>query len=146
MNSKKPTDKNTVHKKKDINKFLKWILFTCGFILTGIGILGLFLPILPTTPFLLLAAACFAKSSERFYFWLLNHKLLGVYIRNYKEKKGVPLRVKIVSIVVLWAAIIYSIIYAVDELHWQVILIIIAIGVMTHILSLRTLKKSDENQ
>jgi uncharacterized protein len=74
-----------------------------------IGIIGIILPILPTTPFLLLAAGCYARGSKRFYFWLINNKVFGRYIKNYREGKGIPLKVKIISISFLWITILTSI-------------------------------------
>jgi len=73
-------------------RFVRVALIVVGTISTALGILGIFVPILPTTPFLLLAAACYSRSSQRFYDWLLNNKYFGNYIRNYLEKKGIPLR------------------------------------------------------
>ena len=80
------------------NKFVRGLLIIAGTFFVFIGTIGIFLPILPTTPFLLLAAACYARSSKRFYTWLLNNKLFGKFIRNYREGKGVPLKVKILTI------------------------------------------------
>jgi uncharacterized membrane protein YbaN (DUF454 family) len=117
----------------------KWILISVGTSCVGLGILGIFLPILPTTPFLLLAATCYARSSERFYNWLLNNRWFGNYIKNYREGKGIPLKVKVLAIALLWVTIGYSI-FAVHILPVRIILILIAIGVTTHILSSRTLK------
>ena len=70
--------------RKERKKIVKILYLIGGIIFTGLGIVGIIFPILPTTPFLLLAAACFAISSERLYNWLLNNKILGLYIRNYK--------------------------------------------------------------
>jgi uncharacterized membrane protein YbaN (DUF454 family) len=109
-----------------------------GFFFSGMGFIGLFLPLLPTTPFLLLAAACFARSSEKFYDKLLSSKYLGVYIRNYIEKRGVPLKVKLTAITFVWAGMIISIIFATDILWIRIILVIIAIGVTIHLAKLKT--------
>ncbi|MBA7498016.1 Inner membrane protein YbaN [subsurface metagenome] len=105
------------------------------------------MPLLPTTPFLLLAAACYIRSSERFYNWLINNKWLGNYIKNYLEGKGVSLKVKVLSISLLWITIGYSVVFVVNIFPIRVILILIAIGVTIHILSIRTLKqkKGDDN-
>ena len=73
------------------NKFFRFLLIIAGTIFLVFGIIGIFLPILPTTPFLLLAAACYARSSKRFYNWLMNNKWFGNYIKNYNEGRGVPL-------------------------------------------------------
>jgi len=106
-----------------------------------LGIIGIFLPLLPTTPFLLLAAACYARSSKRFYNWLLNNKWFGNYIKNYREEKGIPLRIKILTISFLWMVIICSTIFVVNILLGRIVLILIAIGVTIHVLSVRTLRQ-----
>jgi len=92
-------------------------LVIAGTLLVGIAILGIFLPLLPTTPFLLLAAACYARSSTKLYNWLLNNKYFGEYIRNYRERKGIPLKVKIVSISLLILTIGYTSIF-VTKICW----------------------------
>jgi len=122
------------------NRLLRWILVSLGTLFVGLGILGIFLPLLPTTPFLLLAAACYVRSSKRFYHWLLNNKWFGSYIKNYKEKKRIPLKAKILSISLLWITILASAIFATDVIYVRIILICIALGVTLHILSLGTFK------
>ena len=119
----------------------RWVLIIIGSFFTGLAILGIFLPLLPTTPFLLLAAACYIKSSERFYNWLINNKWLGNYIKNYLEGKGVSLKLKVLSISLLWITIGYSVVFVVNIFPIRVILILIAIGVTIHLLFIRTLKK-----
>ncbi len=126
---------------KKPRKSIKWILITSGTILVGLGVLGIFMPLLPTTPFLLLATLCFARSSKRFYNWLLNNRWFGKYIRNYLDKKGIPLKAKIFTISLLWITILFSAIVVVSILFIRIILILIAIGVTIHILSIRTLKE-----
>jgi len=115
-------------------------LITAGTLFIGLGILGIFIPVLPTTPFLLLAAACYARSSQRFYDWLLNNKWFGSYIRNYLQGKGISIKVKIPTIALLWLTIGCSVAFAVQAFYVRLILILIAIGVTIHILSVRTLK------
>ena len=123
-----------------IKTWLRILLVIAGTVCVGLGIVGIFLPILPTTPFLLLAAACYARSSQRFHNWLLNNKWFGSYIKNYLERKGITLRAKIITLSLLWITIGVSVAFAVETLALKLILIIIAIGVSIHILSLRTLK------
>ena len=117
------------------------LMVIAGTLFVGLGVLGIFLPLLPTTPFLLLAAACYARGSKRFYDWLLNNRWFGNYIRDYREKKRIPLRIKIGSVSLLWAAIMVSALLVVHILLVKIILILIAIGVTVHILSIRTLRK-----
>jgi uncharacterized membrane protein YbaN (DUF454 family) len=122
------------------NRFLRAALVTAGTFFVGLAILGIFLPLLPTTCFLILAAACYARSSERFYNWLLNNRWFGRYVRNYLEKKGVPLRAKLLSISLLWITILFSATFVVDNLIVRIILILIAISVTIHIVRIPTLR------
>ncbi|HEY0490330.1 MAG TPA: YbaN family protein [Telluria sp.] len=87
---------------------MKLTLNLIGAIAVLLALLGVFLPLLPTTPFLLLASACFARGSTRLHGWLLNNKLFGAYLRNYEQGRGIPLRGKVVALGLLWASIVYS--------------------------------------
>ena len=129
------------NKTKAIRNWVRTLLIITGTLLVGLGILGIFMPVLPTTPFLLLAAACYARSSQRFYDWLLNNKWFGNYIRGYLERKGIPLKIKVLTITLLWITIVCSVAFAVQSFVVRLILVLIAIGVSIHILSLRTLKQ-----
>ena len=126
---------------KKSNQLFRWILIIAGTIFLGFGIIGIFLPILPTTPFLLLSAACYARSSKRFYTWLMNNKWFGNYIKNYREGRGIPLKFKIFTISLLWITILFSIYYVIDNFWVEVILIIIAFSVTIHILTIKTFKQ-----
>lgn len=117
----------------------RWVLIIAGTFFTGLGIVGIFLPLLPTTPFLLLAAACYARSSKRFYDWLMNNKRFGRYIKNYREGKGISLKVKVVTICLLWLTIAISAL-VIHDLFIAIILMLVAVGVTLHILTIRTLK------
>ena len=117
------------------------IIYTIlGLISLGLGVLGAFLPVLPTTPLLLLAAALFLRGNRRLYDWLMNHPRLGVYISNFVKHKAIPQRVKIISISTLWLTLLYCAIFL--PVHWTLRLCFIAIatGVTIHILSYKTLK------
>ena len=122
----------------------KGILVSSGTLFLILGIIGIFIPLLPTTPFLLLAAACYIRGSEKFYNWLIKNKWLGEYIKNYHEGKGVPFNVKIMSIIVLWITIILSTIIVASNFLIRIILIIIALGVTIHIMTIKTLDKNGE--
>ena len=122
---------------------MRVFLIIVGSLSLVLGIVGIFVPMLPTTPFLLLSAAAWVKASPKLYKWLMNHKLFGEYIRNYREHRAIPLRAKIISVSLLWLTIGYCIFAVVDEWWWaQVLLAIVAIAVSWHILSFKTLKKS----
>lgn len=121
-------------------KILKKFLYcTIGWIAIGLGVLGIFLPLLPTTPFLLLAVFCFEKGSKKFYDFTLNNKILGKYIRDYREKKGVTLKNKVIAISVMTLGI-GSTILSTDKIIVKIILGTIFIGVTIHLLKLNTLK------
>jgi uncharacterized membrane protein YbaN (DUF454 family) len=122
-------------KEKILKKPLKILMIATGTFLIGVSIVGIFVPVLPTTPFLLLAAALYARSSRRFYNWLINNRILGRYIKNYREGRGIPLKVKIIAISILWITIGYSAIFAMDILWVRILLALIAIGVTIHIAS-----------
>lgn len=117
------------------------ILISAGTFFVGVGIIGVFLPLLPTTPFLLLAAACYAKSSDRFYNWLLGNRWFGNYIKNYREGRGISLKAKIYSISLLVLTIGYSVVFVVHNFIGKTILVLIATGVALHIYSTQTLKQ-----
>jgi len=123
------------------DRLKRQLLIITGTICVAIGVIGIFIPILPTTPFLLLAAACYLRSSQKFYNWLMNNRWFGTYIRNYIEGRGIPVKVKLFTIVLLWVAISISIWLAANWIV-TVILLIIAIGVTLHIVFIRAKKKS----
>lgn len=122
------------------NRPLKWFYITLGTLSVGIGFVGIFVPVLPTTAFLLLAAWSYARSSERFYNWLLGNRLFGKYLSAYLEGKGVPLKTKILSLSMLWIAILSSVIFFVDNIYVDLLLIAIAVAVSYHILTLPVYK------
>ena len=124
-----------------LRKPIKVLLISIGTFFVGVGIVGIFVPILPTTPFLLISAALYAKSSARFYDWLINNKIFGQYIKNYREGKGILLRLKIITITLLWITIGCSAVFAVDIFWVRIMLIIIAAGVTVHIIRIRPKKK-----
>jgi len=113
-----------------------------GTFFLAVGVIGIFLPVLPTTPFLLLSAACYFKGSRRMHDWLLNNRWFGNYLRNYREGKGVSAKVKVISILALWATIGYSAFYAIDILIVRIVLLVVAIAVTLHIASLPNLRRA----
>jgi uncharacterized membrane protein YbaN (DUF454 family) len=122
-------------------RMLRGALVGAGTFFLALGIVGIVLPILPTTPFLLLAAACSARGSRRFYDWLLGNRVFGRYIRNYREGRGITFRDKAVSIGLLWLTILLSVLLVVRNLWVKIVLIAIAVGVSTYLLAIRTLRE-----
>ena len=119
---------------------MKIFLTILGLISLGLGILGAFLPVLPTTPLLLLAAALFLRSNDRLYSWLMNHPRLGSYISNFMEHKAIPKRVKTVSVAALWITLGYCAVFVAGHWALRLLFLAIAIGVTSHILSYKTLR------
>lgn len=111
----------------------KLLLVTCGTFCVALGVIGIFLPIMPTTVFLLMAAACYARSSERFYQRLVNQRFLGSYIRNHREGRGMKRRDKTVTLVLLWIGIGATIIWSLDALWGRLVLLGIATAVTVHV-------------
>jgi len=122
-------------------KLIRYILIAAGSVSLALGIVGIFVPVLPTTPFLLLAAACYLRSSRRFYNWLVNNRLFGTYIRNYLEGRGMLLIVKIYTIAFLWIAIGISIFLVSQDTVVDIILAVVAVGVTIHITLLKTIRR-----
>lgn len=127
------------------NKLVRVTLIITGTFFVAIGVLGIFLPLLPTTPFLLIAAALYARSSERFYYWLLHNRWFGGYIKNYREGKGISRKVKIWTISLLWITIIFSI-CTVEIVLVRILLFLIAAAVSIHIISIRTIRQKKRNR
>lgn len=128
---------------------LRILLLCIGFISLGLGIAGIFLPVLPTTPFLLLSAGCFARSSTRFYNWLISHPKLGPYIEGYLNGKGIPLKAKIYSLLLMWPMMLFSAFYVLNNQTMQIVFPIIATLVSIYILTRPTLiieESSNENR
>lgn len=119
---------------------MKWILTILGLLALGLGILGIFLPVLPTTPLLLLAAALFLRSNRGLYDWLLNHPRLGPYIRNFMEYKAIPLKIKVLSVTLVWITLLNCAIFVADHWVFRLFFIVLAAAISAHILSYKTLK------
>ena len=119
---------------------MKYLLIILGSISLVLGVIGIFLPLLPTTPFLLLAAALYVRSSEELYNWLINQKYLGTYIRNFREHKAIPLHAKIISVTLVWITLLYCAIGISDNIYLSIGLLILAIAISWHILSYKTSK------
>lgn len=114
------------------------LFIVLGTLCVALGVLGMFLPVLPTTPFLLLAAACYGRSSERCYRWLTSNRWCGEYIRNYREGRGLPMRQKILTLLLLWLTIGSTVYWALSQWWLRALLIGIATGVTIHLLRIKT--------
>ena len=99
----------------DLNRslFSRLTWFILGFIIMIIGLIGIIIPGLPTTPLMILAAACFAKSSQRFYDWIINNKLFGHHVKNYREGKGIPKKIKPIILITLWMFVLFAVFVAI---------------------------------
>lgn len=123
---------------------MRIFLVSAGSVSLGLALLGIFLPLLPTTPFLLLTAACYVRSSERLYNWLITHKQLGPYIRNYRDGNGIPVKIKIIGVTTLWASMLFTIIFVVPLIQVKILLALIGSYFTWFILKQKTLGKSVE--
>ena len=127
----------------------KALWFTLGTICLFAGAIGMVVPLLPTTPFLLASAGCFCKCSSRMHNWLMNNKYFGEYLKNYREGKGLPVKTKIFTLAFLWVTIGISTVFLLNRilsiqlvLPMQLVMTAVAIGVSIHILKLPTFEKS----
>ena len=123
---------------KSNKKVVRALFFIAGSITLALGAIGIVLPVLPTTPFLLVSLACYLRSSEKMTHWMLTNKYFGKYIKNYKEGKGIPLKTKFFAISLLWITIIYSAFFIVPIWIVQIILFTIATLVTLHLVRLPT--------
>ncbi|MHB8121841.1 MAG: YbaN family protein [Desulfuromonadaceae bacterium] len=128
------------------NVFLRWILISCGWLAVAGGVVGIFLPLLPTVPFLLLAVACFARSSERFHRWLVEHNHLGPLLRDYLRGAGMPLRAKAIAIGMVWVSFSSSTMLFARDFWLKTVLIAVAVGVTLYLLSLPTAMNDKTNK
>jgi len=132
---------------KHVNSaLLRWILISCGWIAVAGGVVGIFLPLLPTVPFLLLAVACFSRSSERFHRWLVEHNHLGPLLRDYLRGAGIPLRAKTIAVVMVCVSFAATTILFARDFWLKALLIAVAVGVTLYLLSLPTVMDDKINK
>ena len=123
-----------------ISDKVKRIIFViAGTLFLIIGLIGIIIPVLPTTPFLLLAAACYIRGSKRIHYWMINNKVFGDFVKNYMERKGITFKQKVTTLIFLWLTIIISIYYFINNFPIIITLFVVAIAVSVHILRIRTL-------
>ncbi|MGV3654444.1 MAG: YbaN family protein [Noviherbaspirillum sp.] len=116
------------------------ILFTiAGCVALALAIAGLFLPLLPTTPFLLLASACYLRGSRRLHRWLHGNRIFGIYLSNYEQHRAIPRRAKAWALVLLWLSMSYSI-WLVGPLPLKLMLAAIALSVTIFLLRMKTME------
>ena len=122
-------------------RLLRWLLLVVGVIAVGLGAVGVLVPLLPTTPFLLLAAACFMRSSDRLYRWLIQSRWLGAYLRNYREHRAMTRGAKVSALTLLWGAIGYSALVVASSWWLRILLGVVATAVTIHLLCLKTMAR-----
>jgi hypothetical protein len=122
------------------------LLVLVGLLSVGLGVLGIFLPLLPTTPFLLLAAACFARSSPRLSRWLHGNRWFGAFLCRYRRGEGMPRHAKILTLILLWGSLAASAWLAVPGQWWplRIVLLLVGVGVTVHLLCIRTYRQPDK--
>ncbi len=126
--------------------FLRWVLISSGWISIVCGVIGIFLPIMPTVPFLLLAAACFAKSSERFHNWLMEHNHLGPLLHDYLKGAGIPFRAKLMALSMIWVSFPVSALLFAKALWLKILLVVVAVAVSGYLLLLPTAPPDDSQK
>jgi uncharacterized membrane protein YbaN (DUF454 family) len=125
-----PSNSTGTNDRQVKNIVLRWLLITCGWLAIAGGVIGIFLPLVPTVPFLLLAVACFARSSERFHTWLVEHNHLGPLLRDYLNGAGIPRRAKTIAIGMIWVSFTAStVLFA--RVFWLKTLLICTAAVIT---------------
>lgn len=123
--------------KKVESKLLRGVLIVLGTLFLVLGILGLILPVMPGTIFLILSTACYVRSSDKLYLWLINNKWFGKYARMYFQEKAMPFKAKVFATVSMWLSISVSI-YFVDNVSIKILLLLIGISVTGYFLYLKT--------
>jgi len=117
---------------------LKWLLVVLGTLCVVLAVLGVFLPVLPTAPLLLLAAMCYGHSSGKFYHWLITNRWFGDSIRNYREGRGISRKQKVLTLSLLWLTIGTTAVFFVSRGWLRWVLVVIAVGVTIHLLRIKT--------
>jgi hypothetical protein len=127
------------HAREHGSPIVRALFFVAGVAALGFAVAGIFLPVLPTTPLVLLAAACFARSYRPFHEWLIAHRLFGPILREWHEHHSIPYRTKIFAICMMAGALTVSIVFFVDPPWLKAVLAVfgVALGVYMYRLSSR---------
>ena len=123
---------------EDMRPIKQHLLFACGWTALGVGFVGLAVPVLPTVPFVLLAAACFLRSSQRWHAWLVTHPVFGRHVQDYLAGRGLRPQAKILALATLWASVLLSVFLVVPILAGDVALVAVAAAVSVYLLRLPT--------
>lgn len=123
----------------------KPLLITLGLLFVGLATLGIFLPVLPTTPFLLLAVACFARSSEKLHEWLLSNRTFGPVIKHWQESKSMPRRAKVYSIISIVLVGGVSVLFFIDAVQLKIAVSFVLLAPVIAVLLIKTTESLDRN-
>lgn len=129
-----------------MRRLSRMVLVACGTLSVGLGIVGIFVPLLPTTPLLLLAAFCYSRGSKRLHRWLMGNRVFGRYIRDYRSGRGISRGHKAVTLTLLWLAIGYAATFVASTVWLRILLLLVAVGVTLHILTVRTSRRKTESR
>jgi uncharacterized protein len=121
-----------------LKRFVKSVFLTAGIASLVLGFIGIFLPLLPTTPFVLLAAYCFARSSERFHRYIMQHKTFGKMVTDFYENKIITVKTKIVALSSMWAMLLLSVIFFMPIIWVKLVVVGIGVAVSAYLLSFRS--------
>ncbi len=126
--------------------WVRGALIAAGLLFVGLGVIGVFVPLLPTTPFMLLAAACFARSSRRFHDWLLANRTFGPLIYEWRRYRSIPLRTKIMAIALMAFTLGASIVFFIKPLWLRIALALFGLGLALWLYRIPSRPVSDEDQ
>ena len=103
------------------NPLAKLMWVSLGSLFVALGAVGVIVPGLPTTPFLILAAACYIRSSQRLYDWLISNKRFGPYLKDYREGKGIPRKAKRLAVVMIVVSVSFSVVFGIEDLTLKIV-------------------------
>jgi uncharacterized membrane protein YbaN (DUF454 family) len=121
-------------------KTLKLVYNIIGTVSLFFAFIGVILPIIPTTPFVLLSAACYYKGSKRLHGWLSRNELFGPIIRDYEEHRGMRKATKIKALTIMWAAVFTSVLLILDTLKMRALVLLIAVIGTVSMLRIKTIE------